>query len=238
MTGWTLKRFWTTAMIEAVDAGWQIMLDGKAVHTPAKAQLIVPTRPLAEAIGVEWDAQEDEVDPRTMPLTRSANSALDKVTPQFEEVAALVSEYGGSDQLCYRAEGPDALIQRQAEAWDPLLDWAASGLDAPLTMASGVMHVPQPAKSLTALKARVDTMTPFELTALHDLVGLSGSLIIGLAVVENVLPSEELWRRSRIDETWQQEQWGVDEEAAATVALKRQEFLNAVRFFRLLRPIE
>ncbi|MBM7069969.1 ATP12 family chaperone protein [Actibacterium sp. 188UL27-1] len=235
MSEWTLKRFWSAASIDATEGGWQILLDSKPVHTPAKSPLIVPSRALAEAIAVEWDAQDEAVDPLSMPLTRSANAAIDKVTPQFDEVIALIAEYGGADQLCYRAEGPDALIQRQAEAWDPLLDWAASGLKAPLAMTTGVMHTPQPANSLQALGARVRALSPFEVTALHDLVGLSGSLIIGLAVLDEVLPAEELWRRSRIDETWQQEQWGIDEEATAAAATKREDFLHAVRFIGLVR---
>lgn len=235
MSEWTLKRFWSAASFAEAEGGWQILLDSKPVRTPAKAALVVPTRALAEAIAVEWDAQDEAVDPLSMPLTRSANAAIDKVTPQFDEVAALIGEYGGADQLCYRAEGPDALIQRQAEAWDPLLDWAASGLKAPLAMTTGVMHTQQPVSSLQALGARVRALSPFELTALHDLVGLSGSLIIGLAVLDEVLAPEELWRRSRIDETWQQEQWGIDEEAAAAAALKRQDFLHAVRFIGLVR---
>jgi chaperone required for assembly of F1-ATPase len=154
---------------------------------------------------------------------------------QRTEVAALVAAYGETDLLCHRAEGPEPLLQSQAEAWDPLLDWAAAALRAPLRPTHGLIAVAQPPGSLTALAARVAAEDDFALTALADLVALSGSLVIGLAALDGVLPPEELWRRSRIDETWQERHWGVDAEAAAAAARKRADFLHAAEFHRLSR---
>lgn len=233
--GWAAKRFWAEARALPVPGGWGVTLDGRPVRTPAKAALVLPTQALAAAIAAEWDAQQGGIDPRTMPLTRAANSATDKVTPQFAEVAEIVAAYGGSDLLCYRAPGPDALVARQAAGWDRWLDWAADRAGARLATAAGVMHVPQDAACLAALAAPLRALSPFELTALHDLVALSGSLVLGLAVAEGALDAETAWELSRIDETWQAEQWGEDEEAAAMAAAKRADFLQARRFLTLLR---
>ncbi|OYW57962.1 MAG: ATPase, partial [Rhodobacterales bacterium 12-65-15] len=140
---------------------------------------------------------------------------------------------GGSDLLCYRATGPAALVERQAKAWDPLLDWAAAALNAPLVVTSGLMPVDQPGASLAALGARVGALSPFQLAAFHDLVALSGSLVLGLALTEGKVTAETAWTLSRLDEEWQVELWGADEEATEAAALKWQAFSTADRFFAL-----
>ena len=235
MSGWTAKRFWKQAAVQATDGGFDIRLDGRPVKTPAKAPLVVPTRSLAQAIAAEWDAQEGKVRPETMPCTRAANSAIDKVSPLRAEVIAELAGYGGSDLLCYRATGPQGLIDRQSAAWDPLLDWAATTLAAPLNVTQGVMHVAQPQPSLDRLTARVAAFGAFELAAVHDLVAISGSLVLALAVTEGRLSSEAAFDTSRIDNRWQAEEWGEDEEEAEAEAHRRAAFLQAGRFFGLCR---
>ena len=235
MSDWQPRVFWKTAEAIETDAGHEVRLDGRPVRTPAKTQLVLPTAALAAAICQEWQAQEEVVDPGKMPLTRTANSVLDKVMPQQAGVAEVIAEYGGADLLCYRASGPSELVARQAEAWDPLLKWAEEHLDAPLRVGEGVVHVAQPAESLAALRARVLKLSPWQLAAFHDLVALSGSLVIGFAATQNKLPVEELWQTSRIDETWQIEQWGEDDEATATAAVKQAAFLDAHRFLELCK---
>ncbi len=235
MSGWTLKRFWAEATAAPVPGGFAIHLDGRPVITPAKSLLVVPSPTLAKAIAAEWDAQQGKVDPESMPLTRAANSALDKVMPQFAAVAEMIAAYGDSDLLCYRADSPASLVARQAEDWDPLLAWAASDLGAPLTPVSGVMHRPQLPESLSALRGHVEAQDPFALTALHDLVALSGSLVIGLAALREAFKPDDLWLCSRIDERWQAEVWGADDEAAATEAKKRAAFFQALTFHQLAR---
>ncbi|SMX30989.1 ATP12 family chaperone protein [Actibacterium lipolyticum] len=235
MSGWKNKRFWKEATCAEVEGGFAVHLDGRVVKTPAKSALTVPTLPMAQEIAAEWDAQGEEVDPLSMPVTRSANAAIDKVTPQHSEVAEMIAAYGGTDLLCYRAESPVELIARQAQAWDPLLKRAEREFAAPLSVTAGVMHCAQPEDSLRALSKRVSDMTPFELTALHDLVALSGSLIIGLATMEGWEKPEELWRISRLDETWQEEQWGPDDEATELAETKRESFFHAFRFYNLAR---
>lgn len=234
MTGWTAKRFWKAATAETAPGGWEVRLDGRPVRTAAKAPLVLPTAALARAVAAEWDAQGATIDPAAMPLTRAANSAIDKVTPQREEVVAMLAAYGETDLLCHRAEAPEELVRRQAEAWDPLLSWAAAALSAPLIPTTGVIGVPQPAESLARLRAEVDALDPFELTAFHDLVALPGSLVLALAALRGQAPAEALWQASRVDERWQEELWGSDEEAARAAALKRRDFLQAMRFLDLL----
>jgi chaperone required for assembly of F1-ATPase len=233
MSVWTPKRFWATASVVPDATGFAVQLDGKPVRTPLKAPLVLPTEGLAQAVAAEWQAVEGKVNPAAMPFTRMSNSAIDKVAPQLAEVADMLSDYGGSDLLCYRAIQPEGLVLRQAEAWDPLLDWAAADLDAPLHPTAGVMPRPQPAPSLAALRQAVRALTPFQLAAFHDLVALSGSLVLALAVIRGRLAAETAWDLSRIDESWQIAEWGEDEEAAEIAALKRADFLRADRFFAL-----
>lgn len=233
MSGWTAKRFWKAARVEPCEGGFTVTLDGRAVKTPAKALLVVPTRAMAEAVAAEWDAQQGKVDPGTMPMTRAANSAIDKVTVQFDEVVGLLADYGGSDLLCYRATGPAELVARQAAGWDPLLDWSATVLHAPLRVTEGVVPVAQDPRSLARLKARVAALGVFELTAFHDLVSISGSLVLALAVIDGRLAVEEAWTLSRIDEAWQTELWGHDEEADRAEAVRHAAFLHADRFYRM-----
>lgn len=168
-----------------------------------------------------------------MPATRAANSAIDNVAIQFAEVAGDLARYGETDLLCYRATGPQELVDRQADAWDPLLAWSAAALRAPLIATAGVMHIRQPEASIAKLRAQVFAFTPFQLAAVHDLIAISGSLILALAVTRGRLSIDECWALSRIDETWQNELWGVDEDAAALESLKRQALAEAARFFAL-----
>lgn len=233
MAGWVAKRFWKEAAVAEEPGGFAVLLDGRGVRTPAKRPLILPTRALAEAVASEWQAQEGQVRPETMPVTRSANSALDKVASQFDEVTEMLAAYGGTDLLCYRATAPEALVARQAQAWDPVLAWAARRFEAPLETTAGVMHQAQPETSLTRLANHVRGFSPFQVAGFHDLVAISGSLILGLGVTEGHLLPEEAWELSRLDETWQIEQWGADEEAAEIEAFRRTAFLQAARFYAL-----
>lgn len=234
MSGWKSKRFWTDATVRPAEGGWGVWLDARQVRTPAKAPLIVPTEALARAIAGEWQAQAGVIDPLSMPMTRAANAAIDKVTPQFAEVADLIAAYGASDLLCYRAEAPEALAERQSAAWDPILAWAETRFAAPLRRTRGVVPIGQPSESLAALSREVRAQSPFTLTALHEFVGISGSLLLGLAVLHGRLSPDEAWTSSRIDEDWQAELWGADEEAQTAAAKKAVDFKSAHNFLKLL----
>ncbi|MTH34803.1 ATPase [Paracoccus limosus] len=235
MSEWKARRFWKAASVRPCDGGWEIMLDDRPLRTPGKLALTLPTRALAEAVAAEWDAPADVIDPNKMPLTRAANSALERVTPQFEAVADMLADYGGTDLLCYRAEAPDALVEAQAAGWDPLVDWAATTLGAPLRVTQGVLPVAQADSSLLKLRAEVGALDPLGLTALHDLVTLPGSLILGLAVLRGRLSVDEAYALSRIDEEFQSDRWGRDEDADAAAAARLQAMRDADRLWRLSR---
>lgn len=230
MTEWTAKRFWRDVRLEETGGGHAVLLDARPLNTPGKLPMILPTRAMAEAVAGEWRAQEGQIRPLTMPVTRSANSAIERVAPQHGEVAAILAAYGETDLLCYRAEGPDALTQRQAEAWDPLLDWAASRYGARLDVGAGILPVRQPPEALAALTRAVTEVAPFPMTALHDLITLTGSLILGLAVSENRISALQAWDLSRIDEDWQISQWGPDDEAIRAAEARKEQMLHADRF--------
>lgn len=235
MSEWAPKRFWKAATVEDVAGGHTVHLDGRPVRTPGKAPVLVPTRALAAAIAEEWDAQEGTIVPASMPVTRATNAAIDKVAHQHAEVARMLADYGDSDLLCYRADSPAELAARQAEAWDPLLDWAESELSARLETRTGVMPRAQDAETLDRLYREVRMLDFWALTAFHDLVGISGSLIIGFAALRDIYPAKTLWQASSIDETWQQEQWGSDEDAEQVARKKENDFINAKRFYDLSR---
>ena len=231
MVEWKLKRFWNAATVEQTDDGFAVLLDGRSVKTPAKAALIVPSKALAEKIASEWDAQEGDVNPEIMPFTRAANAAIDKVTLQFVEVADLIAAYGENDLLCYRAAAPQELVDRQATAWDPILDWANDVYGVRLATGQGVMHIAQPPSAIERLTQEVHALSPFQLTAFHDLVSLTGSLVLGFAIVNNRFGADVAWDLSRIDEIWQAEHWGQDEEALDLAQTKRQALLSAAEFY-------
>lgn len=233
MSEWAVGRFWKVTSARKVDGGFTVFLDERSIKTPSKSPLVVPTIELAEMLAVEWDAQSEKIDPKTMPATRMANAAIDKVSAQHGEVADLIAAYGDADLLCYRADSPVELIERQNIAWNPMLDWAADNFDAQLLPRQGVIHQGQDAAAIARLTARVHQLSNFELAAFHDLVSLTGSLVLGFATTFQTHPDEELWDLSRIDENWQEEQWGQDDEASALADQKREAFLHAAIVFRL-----
>lgn len=225
------KRFWKDTNVVAVDGGYTLHLDTRPVRTPAKAPLILPTQKLADLVAAEWQAQTSKPDPETMPATRMANAAIDKVTSQFDEVCGVISAYGDSDLLCYRATSPVELTLRQGEKWDPLLEWAHEKLGARLAPVAGIMPVAQEPTALAILADHVSALTPYQLAAFHDLVAISGSLILGFAAAKRLHRLEELWALACLDELWQEEHWGRDDDAFAHRERKRQDFFDAAGFF-------
>lgn len=224
------KRFWKEVAVEPVDGGFRILLDGRAVKTPGKRELRLASAEVAEGIAAEWRAQESHLDPATMPMTRIANSVLDAVVDRRDEVAADAVRYAGTDLLCYRAEGPERLVERQTAAWDPLLDWIDETHGARLLVAEGIVHVAQDEEALARLRTRVDGLDPWALAALHVLTTLTGSFVLALALVEARLSRDEAWALAHLDETWNAELWGRDAEAEARLVHRRGEFDAAARF--------
>jgi len=229
-----VKRFWETAEATATGAGFAIALDGRPVKTPAKADLILPTEKLADAVAAEWNGVGETIDPRAMPLTGLANAAIDRIAPDKLQFASGIARYGESDLTCYRAEGPDMLVRRQQEVWDVLLDWARRRYDVDFTTCSGVMHVEQPSDTIRKLSHEVQALDAFRLAGLAPLVTIGGSLVAALAVYEEMMPAEAAWEAVSLDERWQLEQWGDDSDARSALGARRRDFLAAARFLDLL----
>lgn len=230
-----MKRFYTDVAVAREEDGWSIALDARPVRTPARALLTLPTPMLAEAVAQEWRGQGDSVDPGSMPMTGLANAAIDHVATDPAAFAASVARYAQSDLLCYRADMPDALVARQAAAWDPLLDWARQRYDVAFAVTEGVIPVPQPEETLSRLAAAVLALDPFTLAGLSTLVTIGGSLIGGLAVVEGDHDAQSVWHATEVDEAWQVEQWGEDAQAAARSARRQADFATAAQFCTLCR---
>ena len=229
------KRFYKVA--EAVAAGhhYQIHLDGRPLKTPKKRTLEVPNAALADAVAEEWRRQVVHINPAVMPLTRIANTAIDAVADAEVSVAADVAAYAGSDLLCYRADGPGRLVERQAAAWDPVLSWAQATLGARFVLSEGVMPVQQSAQALEKIAAAVAPLNKFQLSALHVLTTLTGSALLAIAYAKSAMSLDAAWTAAHIDEDWEIEQWGPDEEAAVRRQQRRIEFDAAGLMLRLLR---
>jgi chaperone required for assembly of F1-ATPase len=210
-----------------------LLLDGKPVRTPGKVPLTVPSKALAAAIAEEWRAQGAHIDPRTMPLTKLANTAIDGVEGRTEPVVDDIMAHARADLLCYRADGPEGLAAQQAKHWDKVIAWAKDALHAPLNLAEGVVHVAQPEASLAALRKEIAGLDTFALAALHVMTALTGSALLGLAVALKRLTPEEAWAAAHVDEDFQISQWGEDEEAKARRAARKADFDAAARLLEL-----
>lgn len=228
------KRFYKDAATLAVEGGFAVTLDGRQIRTPGKRLLHLPTEALAAAIAAEWQAQGERIDPGTMPLTRIANSAIDSVSHAMDAVRDDTVAFGGTDLLCYRAGEPDALVKRQRASWDPILLWAREAHGVHLVTAEGVMHVAQDRAALERLRRSIEPLSALELSALHVMTTLTGSVLLALAHTKGRLTAEQTWEAAHVDDRWQVERWGPDAEASLREAVRRAEFEAASRLFELL----
>jgi chaperone required for assembly of F1-ATPase len=229
------KRFYADVSVKADEGGGAaLLLDGKPVRTPGKARLVIPNAALAEAIAAEWRGQGERIDPATMPLTKLANSIIDGVAGKEEPVIDDMLGYAASDLLCYRADGPEGLIAKQSEHWDPVLEWAKRDLGVPMRLAQGVMHVTQPQASLDTIRKRLAAYDAWRLAALHVMTGLSGSALLALATALGRLSPEEAWAAAHVDEDWQIGQWGEEAEAKDRRARRHRDFTAAAKMLSLL----
>jgi len=229
------RRFYEQAGVSGDASPFAIILDGRPVKTPLKRELALPQRALAEAVAEEWQRQGEHIDPALMPLTRLANTALDRVAGNEPRIVAEIAEYAGSDLLCYRAEGPTSLIEREAWHWDPVLAWAGAHLAHPFIAVTGLVHQPQPEPTLEAVTRHLSRHDAFALTALHNMATLTGSALLTMAVEAGALHADAAWAAAHVDEDWQIEQWGEDAEATRRRQKRRAEFDAAVAFLALTR---
>lgn len=229
------KRFYEDAAATTLDDGaFSVALDGRPIRTPGGAVLSVPVESLAAAVAAEWAAQEDEVRPLTMPLMRLAATAVDRIGRERDAVVAQLATYGESDLLCYRADGPAALVDKQEEAWQPLLDWLAAVHGASLLVTHGVTHIAQPAEALAALRDAVSSLDDHRIAAVSQLITACGSLVLALAVTARRIDAGEAVAASQLDELWQAEEWGHEEEATKRRRALAEEIESAARFLDLL----
>jgi Chaperone required for the assembly of the mitochondrial F1-ATPase len=230
------KRFYSDVSVSPKEGGFAILLDGRPVRTPAKNPLVAPTAALAELIRTEWAAQGEEVDPATMPVTKLVNTAIDGVAADPQAVFEDILRFASSDLLCYRAENPEELVVRQADRWDPIIDWAASDLGARFILIEGIMPQEQPWEATAAFAVTLKKYdTPIELACLHTVTTLTGSAILALAVAEARLAPEDAWTLAHLDEDWTNEHWGTDAEAQARRSQRQEEFRAATSAFLSLR---
>ena len=229
-----MKRFWKSAQAIQNDGGWGVELDGRPLRTPARKPLSVPTQRLAEDIAAEWNAAEDKIDRRAMPLTGLANAAIDRVAPDKKSFASGIAKYAEADLASYRAEGPQGLIDAQAEHWDELLAWGRRRFDVDFRTTNGLLHVDQPPATVERLAHSVNTLDSYRLAGLSPLVTIGGSLLAALGVLEEAFTPEWAWEAVSVDERWQLEQWGSDAEAEAALDNRKRDFLAAARFLELL----
>jgi chaperone required for assembly of F1-ATPase len=229
------KRFYAKAGVVETPDGFAVTLDDKPVRTPSGRALAAPIPEIADAIAAEWDAQTEFIDPLTMPFTRFANSVIDAVVERVDAVADDVAKYLGSDLLFYRAGHPEALVAREAAIWDPVVFWAADTLGAHFILAEGIVHVRQPEPAIAAARA-VFPGDPWSIAALHVVTTVTGSALLALALLHGELDADHVWAAAHVDEDWNIEKWGIDEEVAARRAARLVDFCAAARILEALNP--
>lgn len=229
------KRFFAKAGAVETPGGFAITLDDKPIRTPSGRQVVVPVREIAVAIVAEWDAQQEHIDPLTMPMTRFANSVVDAVVDRVEAVTADIAKYFETDLLFYRAGHPQGLVEREAAHWDPLVFWAADTLGAHFILAEGIVHVRQPESAIAAARAALPG-DAWSIAALHVITTLTGSALLAVALLRGVLDEDQVWAAAHVDEDWNIEKWGLDEEVAARRASRLVDFKAAAAILRALNP--
>ena len=224
------KRFYKSA---SVTESLGIALDGKAVKTPLKVPLVLPNRALAEAVAAEWESQKEFINLHAMPLTKLANTAIDRAVSEKPKIAAEILEFAGSDMVCYRADSPESLVSRQSTHWDPVVSWAKSELKASFVTVNTMTHKRQSTAALQALETHITALDPFSFTAVHNLTTLTGSALLATMAAMDAISADAAWAAANVDEDWQIETWGEDAEAMVRRAGRFNEFSACVKFVNL-----
>ncbi len=232
-----MKKFYKSVGISPEESGFSVRLDNRPVKTPAKKALVLPNRPLADAVAAEWDAQGEDIDTHSMRLTRLANTAIDRVTDHRQAVIGEIAGFAGTDLVCYRAEEPATLAKRQEEGWAPLVSWVAERHGIDLAVTTGLLPVAQSAESTQAARAAVESFDVFALSGLHLVTSACGSVVLGLAVADGRIDGASAWELSLIDETYQIEEWGEDPEATKRRAGLLDDISAAAEYLRLCRGV-
>jgi len=230
-----VKRFYKNATVETADDGHVILLDGRPVRTPGRVLLALPNRELAEAVAGEWASQGETIRPDAMPLTRLANTVVDQLPAKRHDALVEVAGYATADLLCYRVATPAELAERQSATWQPWLAWAGEALGAPLVVTTTLEPVPQPQRSLDALARAAEALDDWRLVGLHAATRLTGSIVLGFALVEGELAAGPAFANSMLEELYEIEQWGLETAQAERHATLQTEFSAIERYCRTLR---
>ena len=228
-----LKKFYKKAGVKGKKAPFSIALDGRVMKTPLKTTLEIPTRALARAIVAEWNEQEEFVEPNQMHLTKYANTAVDRVEPRKEMIVDEIVAFASSDLVCYRADTPQGLVDRQAQSWDRVLDWAQECHQLRFICVAGIIYASQPEATLAAAHGVLSALDAYTLTAVHNLTTLTGSALLAMALVDGEISADEGWNAAHVDEDWNADQWGSDDDAIARRKLRRIEYDGILNFYRL-----
>jgi len=228
------KRFYKDVTVREEGRGFGVLLDGRAIKTPAGALLLAPTRALSEAIAAEWRGQGETLKPDAMPLTKALNTALDRVAVSRAAIVDDLASYTGSDLLCYRAEAPAELVRRQSASWDRWLDWAGERFGVRLAVTTGVTHIAQSGDVLARLRAAIEAHDDHRLLPLHAGITITGSAVLGLAFAAGAVSAADALAAAEVDAAYQAEFWGRDSEAEKARANRLAELKTAETYLRLL----
>jgi chaperone required for assembly of F1-ATPase len=233
------KRFYTEAAIAEENGRFAIKLDGRGARTPGKNVLSLPTHLAASIVAREWNDQVDVINPHLMPATRIVNTALDGVSTMMPEVGTEIADFAGSDLVCYRADEPPGLVQLQDQHWNPVTDWARDKLGVRFQLAEGIIHASQSSEALAKVKETVSSYDdPISLACLHVLTTLSGSCLIALMAASGAASGETAWQAATVDDNWNIQFWGQDEEAAIRLARRKDEFMTALGLLRAVARVK
>jgi len=230
-----MKRFFKEVFVAPAGGGFAVLLDGRPIKTPAGKTLVLPTEKLASGIAAEWRGQGEEIAVTAMPLLRLANTAIDGVAANRDDVIAAILRFGENDLICYRAHQPPELVARQAAGWDPVLDWLTKRHGATMLVSQGLNHVDQPVQALALLRRLLEGLDAFTLAGLHVVASITGSLALALTVLDGTLTGARAFELSRIDEAYQAEKWGEDAGAAKRTAILAQELDKAVELIAAVK---
>jgi chaperone required for assembly of F1-ATPase len=229
-----VKRFYEQVNIAPQESGFAIQLDGRPVKTPMKCRLVLPTEHLAQAVQQEWEAQSEKIDPHSMPLTRLANAALDRIEDERAAVIEQILRFCGTDLICYRADAPDSLVEAQAQAWDPILHWLKRDLDIHLPTAVGITPITLDSDVEAKFLKHLEGLGVFTLSGLGAIVSAAGSLCVGLGVLHGHINGEQAYLAASVDDRYQLDRWGADDDAEAQLKGREQDIKAAAVFLSLL----
>ena len=224
------KRFYK---VVGITEKLEISLDGRIVKTPLKVPLVLATRALADAVAAEWDAQTEFIHPGAMPLTKLANTAVDRATHERPGITAEIMAFVGSDMMCYRADKPASLVSLQTQYWDPVILWVQGTLGARFATVDSIKHVMQSESTLRAVNAHINGLDAFTFAAVHNLATLTGSALLALMIAADAISTEQAWLAANVDEDWQIATWGRDDEAETRRAGRLKEFSACINFVNL-----